>query len=295
MPFQVNAATYQVAPILLWQSPNLVPAYHQQALREFHLFYALPLYTGARSVVGLFATWLVRTRDTWFFFFGPILSFQLLVAAAITPYGFSWSDLRLQTRFLLLAGGVSAAGLAAEVYYSPHYAAPMTCLILAIVLLAMRRVRGWQWRGKRAGVFLTRAVPLVCLSMILVRASVGRPHVSPGTLWPLTAYNAYSVETPRGRIRAELEGSSGRHLVIIHYRPHAEPGKGGGPHQWDHEWVYNEADIDEAKIVWAWDMGPSENQELITYFKDRHNWLVDLDAPDSGPVPYSAATQPKPR
>ena len=34
------------------------------------------------------------------------------------------------------------------------------------------------------------------------------------------------------------------------------------------EWVYNEADIDSAKVVWARDMSPAENDELIHYFKD---------------------------
>ncbi len=41
------------------------------------------------------------------------------------------------------------------------------------------------------------------------------------------------------------------------------------------EWVYNAADIDSAKIVWAWDMGAAKNQELIDYFKDRQVWRIE--------------------
>jgi hypothetical protein len=44
-----------------------------------------------------------------------------------------------------------------------------------------------------------------------------------------------------------------------------------------YDWVYNEPDIDHAKVVWARDMGPEMNQELLTYFHNRHIWLVDQD------------------
>jgi hypothetical protein len=37
------------------------------------------------------------------------------------------------------------------------------------------------------------------------------------------------------------------------------------------------ADIDGATVVWARDMGPTENTELINYFEERHVWLVEAD------------------
>ena len=51
------------------------------------------------------------------------------------------------------------------------------------------------------------------------------------------------------------------------------------------EWVYNDADIDGAKVVWARDMGTAKNQELLDYYKDRRVWLVEplsYTTPDSG-------------
>jgi hypothetical protein len=51
--------------------------------------------------------------------------------------------------------------------------------------------------------------------------------------------------------------------------------------------VYNPADIDTAKVVWAMDMGAARNQELIDYYKDRQVWLVepDKDSAKWGPYP----------
>ena len=40
----------------------------------------------------------------------------------------------------------------------------------------------------------------------------------------------------------QLEATPGKHLVIVHYAPELFA---------DHEWVYNDADIDGSKIVWA--------------------------------------------
>ena len=63
-------------------------------------------------------------------------------------------------------------------------------------------------------------------------------------------------------------------------------------HDVDHEWVYNAADIDAAKIVWARDMGAAQNQELLNYFHNRHIWLLNGDQPSPRLEPYNLAPSP---
>jgi len=67
---------------------------------------------------------------------------------------------------------------------------------------------------------------------------------------------------------ARLEGYERGQLAIVRYKP---------DHDWDREWVYNDADIDRARVVWARDMGSAQNEELISYFKGRQVWLVEPD------------------
>jgi hypothetical protein len=54
------------------------------------------------------------------------------------------------------------------------------------------------------------------------------------------------------------------------------------------EWVYNEADIDKSKVVWAREMDPASNLELIRYFKDRRVWLAEPDFNPPRVSPYPA-------
>jgi len=75
----------------------------------------------------------------------------------------------------------------------------------------------------------------------------------------------------RARILHQLEALPGNQLVIVRY---------SDSHDATLEWVYNNADIDNSKVVWARDMGPAQNQELLRYYKDRRVWSLE---PDSNP------------
>jgi hypothetical protein len=56
--------------------------------------------------------------------------------------------------------------------------------------------------------------------------------------------------------------------------------------------VYNEPDIDNAKIVWAREMGHLKDRELRDYYRNRNAWLLIHE--DNKPpilVPYPHAMQ----
>jgi hypothetical protein len=78
-------------------------------------------------------------------------------------------------------------------------------------------------------------------------------------------------------ILRELQAIPGKQLAIMRYSP------AHSPHS---EWVYNNADIDAAEVVWARDMGNDQNQELLQYFRGRHVWLIDADAVPPKVEPY---------
>jgi hypothetical protein len=81
----------------------------------------------------------------------------------------------------------------------------------------------------------------------------------------------------RAQLVAELQKTPGNHLIIVHY-----------PEGYSrvHEWVYNRADIDRAKVVWAQDMGP-QNEELIHYFSNRQVWMLQASPEPASLIPYA--------
>jgi hypothetical protein len=53
------------------------------------------------------------------------------------------------------------------------------------------------------------------------------------------------------------------------------------------EWVYNHADIDQEKVVWARDMSAAQNEELLHYFKDHRVWVLEPDQIPPRLLPYT--------
>ncbi len=269
MPQTLNRNTYAVSPYFLWQSSRAIPAYHHEALRHFYVDQELTNYKDSRSIGGMIFLEVLKIPKFWLFYLGPLFTLPLALAFVNLPKGWKWAGLSWETRFLFLSAGVFFAGLALELFYFVHYSAPMICLVFAILLLAMRKVRDWKWRDKPVGLFLTRSVPVICLLMLLLRVVAASPieaYLRSKSEWPSTWFNSIPLKTGRARIEAQLGAQPGNHLVLVLYNPDPD---------YVYDWVHNEAEIDRSRIVWARDMGAAQNQELINYFKDRHVWLVD--------------------
>jgi hypothetical protein len=88
---------------------------------------------------------------------------------------------------------------------------------------------------------------------------------------------------PRARMLRSLLSDPGQDLIIVRYASFHQP---------DPEWVYNAADIDASKVVWARDMGKQGNQELLQYFKNRRVWMLEPDASPQRLVPLSTSSVP---
>jgi hypothetical protein len=69
----------------------------------------------------------------------------------------------------------------------------------------------------------------------------------------------------------------GRHLVVLRYKPNHNP---------PDEWVYNDADIDASRVVWARSMGAEKDRRLLEYFSSRRAWRLYADERPPRLVPY---------
>jgi hypothetical protein len=258
LPYAVHEEIYAVAPPFLWQSTHSEPAYRHKELRDQHAGWELQLYEEQQTLWGFLSGAAAKISGLFQAFFAPLL---LLVSLITFPL------LRRDRwmRLVLVILGLFTLALLSETWMHAHYAAPIAGLVLLLSVQALRYLRTWRWQTRPVGRMLVRASLL--LSLILVTRVGVQVASAKGPTWSLQ----------RARILAELKQQGGRHLVLVHYGPE---------HSQHAEWVYNEADIDQARVVWAREMGPEQDRELLDYFKNRCVWQVDADAELPRMTPY---------
>jgi hypothetical protein len=280
IPYQVNLDTYIAVPYFPWQPLNLTHVYHHHVLESFYTHsWQLYFYNLARQQP--FELFKMRVGVFYDFFLGPALVLPLVLMLAINPRQFLRKSITGKTGFLVAVCVATFIGLALPIYFIPHYVAPITAAIYALILQSMRYLRLWRWRGKAAGLALVRGIPAICVFLFLLRAFAPQLHIPTPVLWDHTWDSEHFQNLDRAKAVAQLKALPGEHLVIVRYNKY---------HNTANEWVYNWADIDKAQIVWARDMGDSANIELIRYFPQRRVWLAepDLAPPKLSPYPVLA-------
>ena len=282
-PYLINTKIYNPVPYFPWQTLKPVPEYHHAIMRNFYLGWGMAHFTSGTSSPVLLA--LSKAYTFWLFLLGPIFTVPLLMLFIVLPYGISFKNISPKSRLLLLVCGATTIGLLLPMYFNPHYPAPMTCAIYALLLQAMRHLMSWQRRGRLIGLAMIRTIVTTCVILVPIRALTGALHPPIPGPFPITWCSPAIELQDRAALQSQLSARDGQHLIIVRYQP---------DHSEFQEWVYNEADIDNAKVVWARDMGPYANEELISYFKARRVWLMDADEKPPRLVPYALRSEAKP-
>jgi hypothetical protein len=242
MPYQVHERTYAVAPALLWGQPGQTPEYRHEVMRRFHIDWDLGGYAKLKTVAGWFRHYGPRLRKLLGFFVGPFIIPALMLPIALRSGPMRFAAL---TCVLVLVADLLTQGL------QPHYLAPVAALYLLLVVTCFRHLCVLRLGRLRVG----RALAIV--TIVLAVLSTAFRYTEQG--WWLD----------RARLEAQLEAAQGKHLVIVRYAP---------DHDVLEEWVYNRADIDGSRVVWAREMGPAPDAKLLSYFRDRKAWLLEADA-----------------
>jgi hypothetical protein len=267
LPYQVNRATYASSPVFLWQQPRPEPVYRYKVMRDFYSKWEMGDFLYARTLTGFLHGTTKKLGILLFFFFGIALFPPLIML----PRAFR--DRRV--RFLVAAGAVFAVGLSLNAWLFPHYLAPFACGLYALILQAMRHLRVWRPAGRRLGLAVVRAVPIACLALAGLRLYAEPLNLSIPR-WPTLWYGTEALGRPRAHVLVELEAYKGPQLAIVRYsRAHAP---------FD-DWVYNSADINKSRVVWARESANGDSRDLLRYFRERRVWLIE---PDSDPPTITA-------
>jgi hypothetical protein len=256
MPYQIYEEKYVMAPPFLWQRPPAEPEYHHKVIRDFNATYALPFYTTRRSILGFLLEDMYPALKLGF----RALNIFLIPVVIAFPILISWTLRDRWARRGLLIYSVLVLGLLTETFKHTHYVAPIIGLNCYFVLNAFRLA---QWRNKRLGDFILRLTPLLAIAALLVSLH-GTIKKASSSMWP----------NQRAQLLQQLKQKDGKHLVIVSYGP---------GHSFHDEWVYNEADIDRSKVLFARAINNTQDCELVAYFKSRRIWSLNVDDDQSIP------------
>ena len=272
-PYTVDRNTYAIVPYYVWQHARPDPSYRYAEMRNFYHDGELNFYNHLHSLKGFVPYTLAKAGFAFLFYACFALLPPLLMVRRI------FLDRRI--RFLVVCVLVLAGGMVIEIYLLPHYLAPFTAAFYAIGLQAMRHMRFWKPEGRPMGLALVRLTAVLCVLMAGIRVAATPLHFGPNEFPPSNWNEAWFGPEHFGAERAQIEARfnqlSGGQLAIVRYNPKHNPGD---------EWVYNRADIDGSKVVWAREMDAEDNLELIHYYRNRQVWLVEPDAMPARVSPY---------
>jgi len=261
MAYQTNRDTYSTAPYFIWQTPHPEPAYHHAVMRDFYRW-ELSEFERNRTLAGYLSRAAEKFISWWQFYLGILLTLPLLALP--------WVVRQRKMRLPLLVCAAMLAAFSVQTWTLPHYFAPAAGALYLLLIQGMRHLWQWSPAGRPMGRALLRAIPMLACAMILLRVTAVLTHTRIEPAWP-------RGNLERAALLHQFKQLPGEQLVIVKYGSH---------HDVDREWVYNDADIDAAKVVWARDMGKDGNQELLQYFRNRKIWFLEPDNPSPQLLPY---------
>jgi hypothetical protein len=210
--------------------------------------------------------YVTRLFDNWSYFIGPLLTVPLVFLP--------WILRDRRTRPLLIFVALVALLNLFQLVLYPYHLAPLVGVIFAIVTQGLRHLYVSLPRSRRVGLLL--ALP-VCVGLTVAMKANADDLVITLPYWDRTAEWHRDARTT---IAEWLKRRPGKQLVVVRY---------GRFHEVNQEWVYNGADIDGSKIVWAREVDPQSDAELLSYFRDREAWLLEADV-----MPVRVVKYPRP-
>jgi hypothetical protein len=270
LPYQLSQYQYGVPAALTLQAN---PGPHVELTRQQELGYKSQLaFRAARpeTLSSYFERLKYRARYYRFFFLPPLYLAILAFVPALRRWRFAWVGITLA--LFALGGNFFPA-------FQLHYLAAVTGLFVLVSVEGLRRIHRLRPEAGLALLFL-------CVAHFIFWYGV---HVFDTADFSLEArsyetWDAINHGNPERRIQVaeELAKIPGEVLVFVQYWPQ---------HIFQDEWVYNEADIDHARVVWARDLGAQENKKLQHYYPGRSVWLLE---PDASPPKLEPYVEPKP-
>lgn len=266
LPYALSQQQYGVPGPLTFQA---APTPHRELTPQQELEYRSQMSYRERNGETLLSYLLrleYRVRYYRFFFLPALFLVLPFFFLSLRERRFVWVTLTL----LLFALGANFYP-----FFYPHYIAALTCLLVLVSVTGLRRLSRLPISTGREAAWMILAL---CGAHFVFW--YGLHLFDPLAMLPFETWDVINHTNPERRIAVNkaLAAEPGQQLVIVRYTPR---------HIFQEEWVYNEADIDAARVVWARDLGPDQDQELLRYYPGRMVWFLEADEQPPRLTPYS--------
>ena len=253
LPYTLYAKQYQVAPLFTWQRERPAPQYRHPRIAEYWLVYDRDEWArqaeSARGFVRGATDFLQGLLDTY------VAPASLWAAVLGLP--FALARRRAARVALALLVLFVALHLGTTWWKRMHYVTPAVPLFVALVVMSLRQLERLRVGPVPVGAAASAAVVIVQLA---------------APRWII--YHMTQATHPTGATRAgyveRLHITPGDHLVLVEY---------SDAPQHLFEWVYNEADIDAARVVFARPIDGAGRRRLLEYYPTRRVWRLFIDGP----------------
>jgi hypothetical protein len=257
LPYRLSQYQYGVPAALTFQAN---PQPHAALTPEQQMDYRMQnsFRGGSEETLSGFLLRLEFRVRYYRFFFLPALYLALpLFLLSIRRWNLLWVALTL---------ALFALGINFFPAYQLHYAAACTCLMILAAVAGLQKLAAVRREAARIVLFLCAAHFLFWYSTHLFEDNA----IARAAL-PFETLDAINHQNPQRRIfvNRELAKIPGDLLVFVHYEYPQHP--------FQDEWVYNAADFDRARIVWARDLGADEDAKLERYYPGRKVVLLEPD------------------
>ena len=258
LPYQLSQYEYGVPASLTFQ-PNPIP--HRELTPQQQLEYKSQIAfrgTDRETIQSYLLRLEYRVRFYRFFFLAPLfLAIPAFCFAAAREFRYAW---------VLIAPLLFALGINFFPSFQLHYLGAATCLFVLISVAGLREISRWSPEAARLVLFLCAIQFVFWYGM-----HVFEGHDFARSMMRYEIWDSINHANPERRIlvNQQLAQITGRVLVFVRYSPF---------HIFQDEWVYNEANIDSARVIWARDLGKEENDKLRALYPQREVLLLEPDA-----------------
>ncbi len=260
LPYQAYGEKYSAVPHFLWQPLPKTPRYRYEEMQQIHVVYQFIKRMALLEPERFYRMHFDRFANLFFNYFSSFVMGFLILLMLPWLLKNPWMLLSAGIFFVLFAVILTTMGAL------HHYLAPAVCLFFLIFVQSLRLLRLWKFKKRPSGKILVYGIVLIILTLFCAGFYRALHYIDADIVWA----------RKRASVQERLSALPGKHLVIVTY---GENRSGGLK-----EWVYNLANINESKVVWARSIDQDRDSELVRYFHDRHTWLLKVDGPDDTDV-----------